>query len=182
MGSIGVDEIIRFWFEELRPKDWFRKGEAVDGTIASRFGATYHEFSSGVPASWLDRPEGFLAAILVLDQFPRNMFRGDARAFATDEPALALAKRAIAEGVDAKLSPEQRSFIYVPFQHSEDKADQARSVALFTALGQPLGIDFALRHQAIVDRFGRFPHRNAVLGRTSTEEEEKFLAEPGSSF
>ena len=88
MGSVGVDEIIRFWFEELRPKDWFRKDEAVDGTIACRFGATYQELRSGVPASWLDRPEGFLAAILVLDQFPRNMFRGKARAFATDQAAL----------------------------------------------------------------------------------------------
>jgi len=182
MGSAGIDEIIRFWFEELLPKDWFRKDEAVDGTIASRFGATYHELRSGVPASWLDKPEGFLAAILVLDQFPRNMFREEARAFATDQPALALAKRAIAEGAAAKLSPNQRSFIYVPFQHSEDKADQARSVALFTVLGQPLGLDFALRHQAIIDRFGRFPHRNAVLGRASTEEEQAFLAEPGSSF
>ena len=182
MGSAGIDEIIRFWFEELLPKDWFRKDEAVDGTIASRFGATYHELRSGVPASWLDKPEGFLAAILVLDQFPRNMFREEARAFATDQPALALAKRPIAEGAAAKLSPNQRSFIYVPFQHSEDKADQARSVALFTVLGQPLGLDFALRHQAIIDRFGRFPHRNAVLGRASTEEEQAFLAEPGSSF
>jgi uncharacterized protein (DUF924 family) len=182
MGSAGIDEIIRFWFEELLPKDWFRKDEAVDGTIASRFGATYHELRSGVPASWLDKPEDFLAAILVLDQFPRNMFREEARAFATDQPALALAKRAIAEGAAAKLSPNQRSFIYVPFQHSEDKADQARSVALFTVLGQPLGLDFALRHQAIIDRFGRFPHRNAVLGRASTEEEQAFLAEPGSSF
>jgi len=182
MGSAGIDEIVRFWFEELLPKDWFRKDEAVDGTIASRFGATYHELRSGVPASWLDKPEGFLAAILVLDQFPRNMFREEARAFATDQPALALAKRAIAEGAAAKLSPNQRSFIYVPFQHSEDKADQARSVALFTVLGQPLGLDFALRHQAIIDRFGRFPHRNAVLGRASTEEEQAFLAEPGSSF
>jgi uncharacterized protein (DUF924 family) len=182
MGSVGIDEIIRFWFEELTPKDWFRKDEAVDATIASRFGATYRELCSSVPASWLDTPEGILAAILVFDQFPRNMFRRDARAFATDEPALALAKRAIAEGVDAKLTPEQRAFIYVPFQHSEDKADQARSVALFTALGQPLGLDFALRHQAIIDRFGRFPHRNAILGRASTQEELTFLAEPGSSF
>ena len=178
MGSVGIDEIIRFWFQELIPKDWFRKGEAVDATIASRFGATYRELRSGVPAFWLDTPKGFLAAILMLDQFPRNMFRGETRAFATDQAALALAKRAIAEGVDAKLSPEQRSFIYVPFQHSKDKLDQARSVALFTALG----LDFALRHQAIVDRFGRFPHRNAVLGRASTEEEQKFLAELRSSF
>ena len=102
-----------------------------------------------------------LAAILVLDQFPRNMFRRDARCFVTDAPALALAKRAIAEGLDAKLRPEQRMFLYMPFQHAEDKDDQARAVALFTMLGNPLGLDFALRHQAIFDRFGRFPHRNA---------------------
>jgi uncharacterized protein (DUF924 family) len=182
MGAVCIDEIIRFWFEELQPKDWFRTDESVDGTIASRFGATYQDLRLGVPAFWLDTPEGFLAATLLLDQFPRNMFRGEARAFATDELALALAKRAIAEGIDIKLSPEQRSFIYLPFQHSEDKADQARSVALFTALGQPLGHDFALRHQAIIDRFGRFPHRNAILGRKSTQEELMFLAEPGSSF
>ncbi len=102
-----------------------------------------------------------LAAILVLDQFPRNMFRRDARYFVTDAPALALAKRAIAEGLDAKLRPEQRMFLYMPFQHAEDKDDQARAVALVTMLGNPLGLDFALRHQAIFDRFGRFPHRNA---------------------
>jgi uncharacterized protein (DUF924 family) len=181
MSSASIDEIIRFCFEELEPKAWFRKDEALDGTIALRFGATYHELRSGIPAAWLDTPEGFLAAILVLDQFPRNMFRGEARAFATDAAALALTKRAIAEGVDAKLKPEQRSFIHMPFQHSEDKADQARAVSLFTALGHPLGLDFALRHQAIVDRFGRFPYRNAILGRPSTEEERAFLAEPGSS-
>ncbi|MGD0531693.1 MAG: DUF924 family protein [Methyloceanibacter sp.] len=123
-----------------------------------------------------------LAAILVLDQFPRNMFRRDARCFVTDAPALALAKRAIAEGLDAKLRPEQRMFLYMPFQHAEDKDDQARAVALFTMLGNPLGLDFALRHQAIFDRFGRFPHRNAMLARPSTEEEQAFLATPGSSF
>ena len=182
MSSASIDEILSFWFEELSPKDWYRKDEALDGTIASRFGTIYHELRSGVPASWLDTPEGFLAAILVLDQFPRNMFRDDARAFATDAAALALAKRGIAEGVDAKLKPEQRSFLYMPFQHSEDADDQARAVALYCMLGNPLHLDFALRHQAIVDRFGRFPHRNAILARPSTEEEQAFLTEPGSSF
>ena len=112
MSSASIGEIIRFWFEELESKAWFRKDEALDGTIASRFGATYRELHSGIPTSWVATPEGFLAAILVLDQFPRNMFRGDARAFATDAAALALTKRALAEGVDARLKPEQRSFIY----------------------------------------------------------------------
>jgi uncharacterized protein (DUF924 family) len=182
MGSAGIDEIVNFWFGELSPKDWFRKDEALDSTIASRFGTTYHELRSGVPASWLDTPEGFLAAILVLDQFPRNMFRADARCFATDAIALALAKRAIAEGVDAKLKSDQRSFLYMPFQHSEEEGDQASAVALFAMLGKPLELDFALRHQAVVDRFGRFPHRNALLGRATTEEEQTFLAGPDSSF
>ena len=135
-----------------------------------------------MPDSWLSAPRGWLAAILVLDQFPRNLFRGDARAFATDEAALGLAKRAIAEGIDLKLTPAQRSFVYMPFQHSEEKADQARSIELFTALGNPLNLDFAIRHKDIIDRFGRFPHRNAILGRTTTDEEATFLKQPGSSF
>ena len=182
MSSASIDDILRFWFVELQPKDWFRKDEAIDATIVSRFGPTYRELSAGVPASWLGTPRGVLAAILVLDQFPRNMFRDDARAFATDAEALTLAKRAIADGFDVKLQPEQRPFLYLPYMHSEDAADQERSVALFTMLGRPLNLDFAQRHQAIIDRFGRFPHRNAVLGRPSTEAEQAFLAEPGSSF
>jgi uncharacterized protein (DUF924 family) len=123
-----------------------------------------------------------LAAILVLDQFPRNMFRDDPRAFATDQAALTLSKRAIGEGLDLRLPPEQRAFIYMPFQHSEALDDQARSIEIFTSLGAPLNLDFARRHEAIIARFGRFPHRNAVLGRESTEDEIAFLKEPGSSF
>jgi uncharacterized protein (DUF924 family) len=182
MSSASIDEVLHFWFEELTPKDWFRKDEALDSTIASRFGALYHELRTGVPESWLATPEGYLAAIIVLDQFPRNMFRGDARAFATDEASLALAKRAIAEGLDQKLSRDQRIFLCMPFQHSEDSNDQARAIALYTMIGKPSNLDFALRHQAVVDRFARFPHRNGVLGRISTQEEEEFLGKPGSSF
>jgi uncharacterized protein (DUF924 family) len=182
MSSASIDEILHFWFEELSRKDWFRKDEALDSTIASRFGAIYNELRAGVPAAWLDTAEGYLAAILVLDQFPRNMFRGDARAFATDEAGLDLAKRAIAEGLDEKLTRDQRVFLYMPFQHSEDRDDQARGIALYAMLGKPSNLDFALRHQAVVDRFDRFPHRNVILGRTSTAEEQAFLGEPGSSF
>jgi uncharacterized protein (DUF924 family) len=177
-----IDEVIRFWFDELDPKDWFRKDEALDATIKERFGAAYEEVKAGVSAAWLDEPDGVVAAILLLDQFPRNMFRGEARAFATDATALALAKQAIAAGLDAKLPPVKRWIVYLPFQHAETSADQARSVELFTALGKPLALDFALRHQEVVDRFGRFPHRNEVLGRLSTAEEAAFLKEPGSSF
>jgi uncharacterized protein (DUF924 family) len=133
MNASVIDEIVRFWFEELTPKDWYRKDQALDAEITRRFGGVYDALRSGVPASWLATSKGWLAAIIVLDQFPRNMFRGDPRAFATDAEALALSKRAIAEGVDMQLVPEQRAFLYLPFQHTEDAADQARSVELFTA-------------------------------------------------
>ena len=180
--SASIDEILHFWFEELDPKDWWRKDDALDATIAARFMPVYAALREGVPASWLESPQGVLAAILVLDQFPRNMFRDEPQAFATDAQALALAKQAIAAGLDMRLEPERRAFIYVPFQHVEDRADQARSVELFTALGQKLNLDFAIRHKEIIDRFGRFPHRNAILGRASTDEEREFLKQPGSSF
>ena len=180
--AASIDAIIRFWFEELEPRDWYRRDADIDAAIVERFGAVYERLGSGVPADWLETPRGYLAAIIVLDQFPRNMFRGDARSFATDSRALALAKTAIAKGLDAELPPQQRAFVYLPFQHSEKAADQARSVELFTALGNPLNLDFALRHQTVVDRFGRFPHRNETLGRASTEEERMFLETSASPF
>jgi uncharacterized protein (DUF924 family) len=182
MNAHAVDDIVKFWFEELAPEDWYKADAKRDAEVRRRFGPLHEKLSVAVPEDWLARPKGWLAAILVLDQFPRNMFRGDPRAFATDAEALALSKRAIAEGVDMQLVPEQRAFLYLPFQHTEDAADQARSVELFTALGIPSNLDFALRHKAIIDRFGRFPHRNAVLGRASTEQEAAFLTQPGSSF
>jgi len=182
MNDDAIDDVVRFWFVELTPKQWYRPPETVDAEIAARFRETYEELKRGVPEDWLETPKGFLAAILVLDQLPRNMFRGQARAFATDGQALALAKRAIDEGMDAKLPPKQRAFLYLAFQHSEALADQARSVGLFTALGNPLNLDYALRHQDVIERFGRFPHRNSSLGRHATPEEEAFLTEPGSSF
>jgi uncharacterized protein (DUF924 family) len=182
MKAHAVDDIVKFWFGELTPEDWYKADAERDAEIRRRFGPLYENLSVAVPQNWLEMPKGWLAAILVLDQFPRNMFRGDPRAFATDARALALAKQAIAKSVDMRLEPDQRAFIYLPFQHAEDRADQARSLELFTALGNPNNLDFALRHKAIIDRFGRFPHRNAVLGRASTEEELVFLKEPGSSF
>jgi uncharacterized protein (DUF924 family) len=177
-----VDKLLHFWFETLTPKDWYRPPPRVDADIERRFRDTYEALKDGVPEAWLATPRGVLAAILVLDQLPRNMFRGTAQAFATDGEALALAKRAIAEGMDERLPPAKRAFVYLPFQHAEDADDQARSVALFTALGNPLNLDYAIRHQDVVMRFGRFPHRNKILGRASTPEEEAFLEQPGSSF
>ena len=177
-----IDDVIQFWFEELGPRDWYRVDADVDIGIVTRFGDLYEELKDGVPEFWLDAPHGYLAAIIVLDQFPRNMFRGDEKSFATDALALSLAKRAIDEGADRKLPPPERAFIYLPFQHAEDATDQAQSVALFTALGNPLNLDFALRHQAVIDRFGRFPHRNDVLARSSTPEEREFLATSATPF
>src|SRR5262245_57118834 len=182
MSANIVDEIVAFWFETLRPEDWYRKNPAIDAAITARFSAIHEGLKKNVPPEWMPAPKGMLAAILVLDQFPRNMFPDDARAFATDEAALALAKRAIGEGIDMQLPPEQRAFVYLPFQHAETPDDQARSIALFTALGNPNNLDFAQRHQAIIARFGRFPHRNSALGRASSAEELAFLQEPGSSF
>ena len=180
--AAAIDDIIRFWFEELGPRDWYRSNEDVDAAIVERFAPIYAQLGSGVPADWLETPRGTLAAILVLDQFPRNMFRGDVRSFATDARALALARRAIDKGLDAKLPRQQRAFIYLPFQHSEDAADQARSVGLFAALGNPLNLDFALRHQTVVERFGRFPHRNGMLGRDSTNDERAYLEAAATPF
>jgi uncharacterized protein (DUF924 family) len=182
MTSSRAEQILKYWFEELSPEDWFKVDAARDAEVRTRFGAVYNALGSDVPPEWLEAPEGYLAAVLVLDQFPRNMFRGDPRAFATDAQALTLAKRAIAAGKDMLVAPERRAFIYMPFQHSESAADQARSVELFAALGNKLNLDFAIRHREIIDRFGRFPHRNEILGRNSTDEEIAFLKQPGSSF
>jgi uncharacterized protein (DUF924 family) len=179
---VMIDAVNRFWFEELKPEDWFKKSEDRDETIKQRFAAIYDRLEEGVPASWLETPDGYLAAIIVLDQFPRNMFRDDKRSFATDPLALELAKQAIANGIDTQLPPTKRWFVYMPFEHSEAAADQARCVELMATLENPLALDYALQHKAVIDRFGRFPHRNAILGRNATDDEADFLKQPGSSF
>ena len=182
MTAIQPRDVIGFWFETLSPEDWYRAPPHVDAEVTARFGELYETLRETVPQDWLQTPGGRLAAILVLDQFPRNMFRGTPQAFATDAKALALAKDAIAAGADLALPPEQRAFLYMPFQHTEDLKDQRRSVALYESLGNANNLDFAVRHYEAIARFGRFPHRNAILGRASTPEEMAFLQEPGSSF
>lgn len=171
-------EFLDFWFGVLTPEQWWKRDDTVDATIGARFGALYERLAAAVPEAWLATPRGTLAAVMVLDQIPRNIFRGDPRAYATDANALALARQAVDRGLDATLSKDERLFLYLPFQHSEDKADQARSVALYEALGDDNALDFAVKHKEIVDRFGRFPHRNAVLGRAATPEETEFLKGP----
>ncbi len=177
-----AQQVLHFWFEESTPQQRFRKDPAFDAEIARRFGALHARAAASELWAWRASPEGRLAEIIVLDQFSRNLFRDDPRAFAQDAMALVLAQEAIRAGDDQRLSAEQRAFLYMPFMHSESRAIQAESVRLFEANGIANNLDFAIRHKEIVDRFGHYPHRNAVLGRPSTPEEIAFLQTPGSSF
>jgi len=181
-------EVLDFWFgapdsrERGRPRKlWFRKSEPFDAEIRRRFLATWERAARGELERWQATPLASLALVVALDQFPRNMFRGTPRAFASDPLALAAARETIARGFDSLISPLERTFIYLPFAHAEDLAAQRRSLALFHAL-DPEDMRYAKRHYEIIARFGRFPHRNAALGRESTAEEIEFLKRPGSSF
>jgi uncharacterized protein (DUF924 family) len=180
--SDWVANTLRFWFEQLQPTQWFTKEPELDEYIQARFLGVHERVAAAHESELLTEPRTTLAAVIALDQFPRNMFRGTARAFASDAKALALADKAVSRGFDACLSPNERLFLYLPFEHTEDPAIQARSVTLFRALGDPEQTKYALAHKAIIDRFGRFPHRNAILGRSSTPAEEAFLKEPDSAF
>ncbi|MDO4682642.1 MAG: DUF924 family protein [Lautropia sp.] len=182
MSLPSPQDVLLFWFEEITPQQQFRKDPAFDQLIAGRFGALHAQAAAGELHGWRDTPEGRLAEIIVLDQFSRNLHRDTPMAFAQDATALVLAQEAIRAGADRALSAQQRSFLYMPYMHSESKAIQAESVRLFEANGIAHNLDFAIRHKDIVDRFGRYPHRNAILGRPSTEEEIAFLKTPGSSF
>ncbi len=175
MQSDWATQVLHYWFDELQPEAWFRKDERVDAAIRARFGELYEQLAQIRPEQ-LATPLECLAAVIALDQFPRNLFRGSPRAFATDALALSIAQHAIAAGFDEQLTPQQRLFVYMPFQHAEDRAVQARSIGLFTRLGLGENLDYAYRHKEIIDRFGRFPHRNEVLGRESTTEEREFVA------
>ncbi len=177
-------EILHFWFEETQPQQWFQKNADFDAAIRDRFLTTYRLAADGVCDLWRDEAEGCLALCIVLDQFPRNMFRDTPEAFMTDARALQVARHAIARGFDQTFAPLRRRFLYLPFEHSEAMADQDRSVALFLSMQEtdPLGYEYALRHQAVIGQFGRFPHRNAILGRQNTAEEEEYLVLPGAGF
>jgi uncharacterized protein (DUF924 family) len=177
-----IPDILNFWFDEIPRDAWFRKDELFDQRLRERF-LSWHEHVAALPSADCVRDaETAIAAVIALDQFPRNMFRGTPRAFATDAKAYAIADRAIANGFEARLSKGQRTFLYLPYQHAEDPAVQARAVQLMASLGDAELDHFAVAHKDIIDRFGRFPHRNAILGRISTPEEIAFLSQPGSSF
>jgi uncharacterized protein (DUF924 family) len=174
--------ILHFWFEELSPKQHFAKDAALDQAIRSRFGATLEAAAHCELFAWRTTPKGRLAEILLLDQFSRNVYRDTPRAFAQDALALVLAQELVASGQDRSLPLAQRSFTYMPYMHSESALVHTQAVALFSQPGMEDNLRFALHHQSIIKRFGRFPHRNAILGRMSTPEELAFLGQPGSSF
>jgi uncharacterized protein (DUF924 family) len=173
---------LHFWFDEATPEQHFGNDVAFDTAIRTRFGETHQAAARGERATWRDTPEGRLAEIIVLDQFSRNLFRDDARAFATDGMALVLAQEAIRAGVDRDMPAIRRAFLYMPFMHSESRAIHVEAERLFRQRGLENNYTFELKHKAIIDRFGRYPHRNRVLGRASTPEELAFLEQPGSSF
>jgi len=181
-------EVLDFWFgapdspERGRSrKVWFRKSDAFDAEIRARFFPLWEQAVRGELERWRSTPLAALALVVVLDQFSRNMFRGTPRAFAGDPAALAAATSMVERSFDRLLSAQERIFVYLPFEHAEDLAAQRRSLALFDAL-DPDDMEYARRHYEIIARFGRFPHRNAILGRESTAEEAEFLEQPGSSF
>jgi uncharacterized protein (DUF924 family) len=166
-------DVVAFW-REAGPKRWFEKDAAFDDGIRRRFLKLHEAASTGKLTDWEGNAEGALALLILLDQFPRNMFRGQARAFASDPLALAIASRAILNGFDGAF-PDLRGFFYLPFEHSENLADQEKGIAFYKAVDDADGLKWAEIHADIIRRFGRFPHRNAVLGRVSTPEEQKFL-------
>jgi uncharacterized protein (DUF924 family) len=184
MTNHRADDVLCFWFGEgaergKAHKRWFEKNATFDAEVRSRFLPLYEELATR--DDWLSSSSYCLARIVVLDQFPRNMFRGSPRAFVADAKALAAARHAVEKGFDRDMLLVEKQFVYLPFEHSESLADQERACELMKALGEDL-YGWAVKHKVIIERFGRFPHRNQVLGRASTPEEIEFLKQPGSGF
>jgi uncharacterized protein (DUF924 family) len=182
--------VLDFWFDPSHEALWFERDDAFDAQIRTRFGALHERAARGELDGWTAQPQSWLALLIVLDQFSRNLHRGDARAFACDGQAQRIALEGIGRGFDQQLPPYQRAFAYLPLEHAEDGGLQAWCVDLFDRLHQahpevPLYasyLDYARRHGEVIERFGRFPHRNAVLGRASTPDEADYLAQPGAGF
>ncbi|GAB5486007.1 MAG: DUF924 family protein [Parasphingorhabdus sp.] len=169
------DEVLDFWFKELTPEDWYKQSDAVDAMITKSFAALYNELAGSIPTEAPSDPRAALAAVIALDQFPRNMFRGSARAFASDEMALRVATNAVDKGLDAKMNQKEKHILYMPFMHAETLEAQDRCVKLFKALGDEEALKYAVDHRDIVAQFGRFPHRNEAMGRESTPAELDYL-------
>ncbi|MGB5224490.1 MAG: DUF924 family protein [Arenicellales bacterium] len=175
-------DIINFWFEKTEPESWWKKDEVFDQAIRDHFLDVYQRAAKCELFEWRQDALGWLAEIIVLDQFPRNMFRDTAQAFSTDPMAVILVQEAVANQVDKELTATQKSFLYMPLMHSESPLIHETALDLYNQPGLEYNLDFEKKHKAIIDRFGRYPHRNAILGRTSTNEEVEFLKQPGSSF
>jgi len=180
--TINYTDILKFWFEEVKPAQWWTKSDEFDQLIIDRYSVLYAQATRCELYQWRETAEGRLAEIIVLDQFSRNMFRGSGFAFAFDSLALALSQQALASGADQLIDEARRSFMYLPFMHSESKKIHVKALEIYQKLGNKGNIDFEIRHKAIIDRFGRYPHRNKVMGRESTDEEIEFLKNPGSGF
>lgn len=182
--NMQIDEqtVLHFWFTELTTKEWWQKSTALDQRIARKFAEIHAQAHSNTLGPWRNTAHGRLAEIIVLDQFSRNIYRDDARAFASDPLALELAQQAVHLGEDAELTTTEKSFLYMPFMHSEELESHQQALSLFDQPGLEGSLDFERKHKAIIDRFGRYPHRNSILGRISTPEEVEFLKGPGSSF
>jgi uncharacterized protein (DUF924 family) len=174
--------VLSFWFVEVKPESWWSGTQKFDALIRSRFSETLCRAAGGELSSWRGEPEGRLAEIIVLDQFSRNIHRGSPDAFANDPMALSLSQSAIAEGAHRALTVTRRNFLLMPWMHSESRFVHKTAEELFREFASKRSLDVELRHKAIVDRFGRYPHRNQILGRESTAEEVEFLQQPGSSF
>lgn len=179
---MNYQDILDFWFSPETLPNWFAKSDAFDQIIREKFHHTLNSAAQAELWNWRSSAEGRLAEIIVLDQFSRNLYRESPLAFAQDALALVLAQEAISLNLDQNLRPEQRSFLYMPFMHSESPRIHEYALKLFEQLGNPLNLDFEKKHKAVIDRFGRYPHRNQILGRISSAEETEFLTQPNSSF
>ena len=180
--NIIPQDVLSFWFEELAPKDWFEANDALDKTIAERFGELLKSAEKSELFIWRTTPHGRLAEIIILDQFSRNVYRNTAKAYSQDPLALALAQETILLEMDEQLTNAEKGFLYMPFMHSESNIIHEKALELFSTPGLENNYDFEIKHKIIIDRFGRYPHRNKVLGRESTPEEVEFLKQPGSGF
>ena len=178
----SAKSVINFWFNEISPEKWWRKDSVFDEEIKNRFLDLHQAANNGELFSWRNTPQGRLAEIIVLDQFSRNIYRDNSLAFSSDALALVLAQEAVSLGADMKVAENMRSFFYLPYMHSESLIIHQQAVSLYEKLGNASSLTFEIKHQDIIKRFGRYPHRNAILARASTAEEVAFLQQPDSSF
>ncbi|MBL6990326.1 MAG: DUF924 domain-containing protein [Bacteriovoracaceae bacterium] len=179
---MSYNKVIEFWFGQLDPKDWFLKSDVLDKKIRDNFSDLLEATAKGESYKWRQYPLGRLAEIIVLDQFSRNIYRETARAFSQDQMALTLAQEAVAQGVDQAITNQQKAFLYMPYMHSESLIIHEEAIKLFSRPNLSHNLEYEIKHRDIIAKFGRYPHRNKILGRESTPEEIEFLKTPGSSF